>query len=620
MFLKTILRQSSLLLFPAFCLFAQAPPPFFEAEGLDSHMELRWQPAIALGVTGYQLFRSDDGGQSFDLLKAVGPGVVDFIDWTGDEGTNISRQYTIRTLAEGGMIGPFSDTLTATTHVFSDEELLDMVQRYTFRYFWDFAHPQSGMARERNISGNTVTTGGSGFGLLSIITGIERGWITREQGVDRMLQIVSFLQICEKYHGALPHWINGASGQTIPFSAFDNGGDLVETAFMMQGLLISREYFDQNNAIENTLRDVITELWEGVEWDWYRRNNSNVLYWHWSPQYQWQMNFQLRGFNETQITYLLAVASPTHGVPASLYQTGWAGSNYTNNNSYYGYQICCGPFAGGPLFFAHYSFLGFDPRNKKDAYCNYFVRNRNHALIHQAYCNSNPENHEGYSADCWGLTASDNPWGYLAHDPFPPNDNGTIAPTAALASMPYTPQESMKALKHFYRILGDRLWGPYGFYDAFNLNQNWFATSYLAIDQGPIVAMIENHRTGLFWDLFMQAPGIQSAVSAVGFVPDASSTHEAYLKAYGFDAIVRPNPATSGTLVQLELQMLNQGNLQIELFDAVGVKRKDVLNNAVFVTGIHNLELHTTGLEPGLYFLLLKLDGGKTRSLKLSVL
>lgn len=617
--MKTVLHLITLLFFPLASLTAQAPPSSFEAEGYDSHVELHWQASSATGVTGYQLFRSDNGGQSFSLLKALGPGNENYIDWTGDEGANISRQYTIRTLAEGGMIGSYSDTLTASTHIFSDEALLDMVQRYTFRYFWDFAHPQSGMARERNTSGNTVTTGGSGFGLLSIITGIERGWITRQEGVDRMLQIVSFLQICEKYHGALPHWINGATGQTIPFSTYDNGGDLVETAFMMQGLLICREYFDQNNALETNLRDVITDLWEGVEWDWYRRNNSNVLYWHWSPQYQWQMNFQLRGFNETQITYLLAVASPTHGVPASLYQSGWAGSNYTNFNSYYGYQVYCGPYAGGPLFFAHYSFLGFDPRNKKDAYCNYFVRNRNHALIHQSYCNLNPESHDGYSTDCWGLTASDNPWGYQAHDPFPPNDNGTIAPTAALASMPYTPQESLKALKYFYRVLGEQLWGRYGFYDAFNLDQNWFATSYLAIDQGPIVAMIENHRTGLFWDLFMQAPGIQSAVAAVGFIPDASSTEENPLMVYGFDAVLSPNPVFTGQTAHLELQVLFGGEFEVDVVDIKGVLRRVAASQTTFSTGLHNLEIATSGLEPGMYIINLKRTNGKSRSLNLVV-
>jgi hypothetical protein len=343
-----------------------------------------------------------------------------------------------------------------------------------------------------------------------------------------LIQISTFLQlVADRFHGAFPHWMNGNSGDVVPFSQFDNGGDLVETAFLIQGLLAARQYFNQNVPLENSLRNVITDIWEDVEWDWYRKNNSNVLYWHWSPNYNWQMNFPLRGFNEVMITYLLAVASPTHGVPASLYQSGWIAPGYVNGQTYYGYKLDVGPYKGGPLFFAHYSFLGFDPRNKRDAYTNYFTRNRNHTLINRAYCIENPENHQGYSADSWGLTASDNPWGYSAHEATLNSDNGTITPTAALSSMPYTPGVSMEALRHFYRNLGDRLWGYHGFYDAFNLDQNWFASSYLAIDQGPIIGMIENHRSGLLWNLFMANPEIQQAVTAVGFVEDVTATTEA---------------------------------------------------------------------------------------------
>lgn len=401
--------------------------------------------------------------------------------------------------------------------VISDDDLLTIVQQQTFRYFYDFAHPASGMARERNTSGDLVTTGGTGFGIQALIVGASRGFISRAQCVARMETILNFLETADRFHGAWPHWLNGNTGKVIPFSANDNGGDLVETAFLVQGLLTMCQYLNPLVPEESTLINRINALWETVEWDWYRRGGQEVLYWHWSPDKGWAMNLQIRGWNEALIVYVLAAASPTHGIPKSVYDNGWAmNGNIRNGNTYEGYQLPLGPAYGGPLFFAHYSFLGLDPNNLSDAYCsNYFTQNRIHTLINYLYCVRNPKNFVGYSNRSWGLTASDNPGGYNAHSPT--NDLGVITPTAALSSFPYTPDESMQALKFFYYVIGDRLWGPYGFYDAFNITQNWTASSYLAIDQGPIVVMIENYRTGLLWNLFMSAPEIQNGLTALGF-------------------------------------------------------------------------------------------------------
>lgn len=401
--------------------------------------------------------------------------------------------------------------------VISDDALLDLVQERTFRYFWDFAHPVSGLARERNASGDIVTTGGSGFGLMAIIVGVERGFITRQEAVARWQKTVGFLKNnAQRYHGAWAHWLNGSTGITIPFSQRDNGADLVETSFLVQGMLTVRQYLDPNNPVESQLIADIQTLWEEVEWDWFTRGGQNVLYWHWSPNYEWQMNHQIRGYNECLITYFLAAGSPTHAIQPSAYQQGWASNGgINNNNTYYGYQLPMGYSLGGPLFFAHYSYLGLDPRTLKDAYADYWIQNRHHTLINRAYCVANPLNRVGYSSDCWGLTASDNHVGYNAHSPT--NDLGVITPTAALSSFPYTPQESMDALKFFYYQLGDKLWGNYGFYDAFNPGEGWYANSYLAIDQGPIVVMIENHRSGKLWNLFMSAPEVAVGANRLGF-------------------------------------------------------------------------------------------------------
>lgn len=422
------------------------------------------------------------------------------------------KQYRL-TLAQGEYFGVavqkvftlFFTTVDDGSQKFptiTDEALFDLVQEKTFGYFWDYAHPVSGLARERYGSGDTVTSGGSGFGLMALPVGVERGFITRAEAATRLRTILTFLsERAERFHGAFPHWLNGSTGKAIAFSEKDDGGDLVETAFLMEGLLTVSRYFDRED--EADIRSAIDALWRDVEWDWYTRDGQNVLYWHWSPNYGWAMNMPIRGWNEALIVYVLAASSPTHPVGKAAYDNGWGRGGSMR------------PTQNGPLFFAHYSFLGLDPRHLKDAYADYWEQNVAHARYNYEYCVRNPGGHAGYGADCWGLTASDYPQGYTASSPS--SDSGTIAPTAAIASFPYTPEESLAALHTFYYIYGDRLFGPYGFYDAFNLDSSWFASSYIAIDQGPILVMLENYRSGLLWHLFMQNADIQQGLTTLGF-------------------------------------------------------------------------------------------------------
>ncbi|EPR69827.1 glucoamylase family protein [Cyclobacterium qasimii] len=394
--------------------------------------------------------------------------------------------------------------------------LLTLVQQQTFNYFWDFAHPASGMIRERNTSGDIVTTGGTGFGMMAIIVGIERGFITRNEGVKRWAKVVAFLSKADKFHGAWPHWMNGSTGKVIPFSLSDDGGDIVETALLIQGLLTVKEYLNPLNATEKEIRDNIDDLWEAVEWDWYTRGGQNKLFWHWSPANEWIMNLAVTGYNEALIVYVLAASSSTYPIDAEVYHKGWAGEGkIINGNNYFGHLLPLGTPMGGPLFFSHYSFLGLDPRPLRDQYADYWEQNVSHSLIHLAYSEQNSLGYVGYGSEIWGLTASDNHLGYGAHSPT--NDIGVIAPTAALSSMPYTPEASMAALELYYYGLGDKLWGQHGFHDAFNLTEDWFADSYLAIDQGPIIIMIENHRTGLLWKYFMQNQEVKDGLDKLGF-------------------------------------------------------------------------------------------------------
>lgn len=402
----------------------------------------------------------------------------------------------------------------------SDSALLDLVQKQTFSYFWDFAHPVSGLARERsnesfNYGDEVVTTGGTGFGIMSVIVATERGWIARDTAARFLLKMVNFLLKADSYHGVFPHWLNGATGKTIPFSRKDDGADLVESSFLFQGLLTARQYFTSDNPTERELRNRINWIWNEVEWNWFT-NNQEVLFWHWSPNNGWAMNFAVRGFNECLIMYVLAAAADRYPVNASVYHNGWAQSNFfKNGKKFYDIELPLGFDYGGPLFFSHYSFLGLDPRGLKDRYADYWVQNQHHTLINREHCVRNPKQFKGYGTNCWGLTASDTYNGYDAHSPT--NDHGTITPTAALSAFPYTPEYSMQALRHFYDNLGDKIWSQYGFVDAFNETQQWYANSHLAIDQGPIIVMIENHRSGLLWNLFMSCPEVQRGLSKLGF-------------------------------------------------------------------------------------------------------
>lgn len=409
----------------------------------------------------------------------------------------------------------------------TESEILDDIQRTTLNYMWDGAEPTSGLARERiHLDGvyplndkDVITTGGSGFGIAGLLVGIDRGFINRGEGVKRFTKIVDYLAKAERFHGIWSHWIDGPIGKAKPFGKKDDGGDIVESSFLMISLLCVREYFKNGNQEEKELTNRINQLWREMEFDWYTQGGQDVIYWHWSPNYGWEMNFPLEGYNECLITYILAAASPTHSVSAQAYHKGWASSGgIKSKEKPFGIPLEVkhngAEKMGGPLFWAQYSWIGLDPRNLKDQYADYWKVVRNHALVNYTYCVRNPRGYKGYGPNCWGLTASYSTNGYSAHAPH--NDLGVITPTAALSSFPYTPRESMAALKYFYSK-GNWLWGKYGFYDAFSEQDNWTAPHYLAIDQCIIAPMIENYRTGLLWRLFMNAPEIQNGLKKLGF-------------------------------------------------------------------------------------------------------
>ncbi len=497
------------------------------AQGHDSRVDLKWAPSSDPTLRGHNIYRADSEDGPFELInRSVHPLHI-YSDFFGEN--NRTFYYRVTHVGKDGSESQPSRVVSATSSAMTDEQLLTSIQEAAFRYFWDFADPASGLAREGYYTHpcETCTTGGTGFGLMTIMVGADRGFVSRSQAAERLLKMVRFLEEkADRYHGVWSHWLHCTTGETIPFSGpADNGGDLVETAFLIQGMLTVGQYFDRENPVENELRERITRLWKEVEWDWYLREPGNKrLYWHWSPNHHWKMNHQFVGFNECMITYLLAIASPTHSIPAEYYYEGWVSElqHYADGKQYFGITKPVGRSMSEPLFFTHYSFLGLDPNRFNDRFCNYYENNRNTTLINRAYCIDNPGKHKGYGEGLWGLTASLNPDGYKAHAPGINRDDGTIAPTAAICAIPYTPKESMAAIRHLYHEYGKQIWGPFGFYDAFNLDRDWVSPGNLAIDQGPMVPMIENYRTKLCWKMFMSNPEIELMLEKMQDSTDSS--------------------------------------------------------------------------------------------------
>ncbi len=574
-------------------------PQNIAVSGHESRIDIRWDQNIDTVTVGYYIYRASNLNGPYSRISETPHEVNVYSDYLGQNDQTYYYYTTAVNLSYEE--SPPSDTVSATSYLMTEEELLISVQEAMFRYFYDYGHPVSGLARERKSSGDVCASGGTGFGLMALMVGAENGFVSRDSAATRVLKILKFLQEdAARYHGAWAHWINGKTGETIPFSQYDDGGDLVETAYLIQGILTIRQYFNLDNPAENEIRSRANQMWETVEWDWYRRTlSSNVLYWHWSPNHQWAMNMPVVGFNEAMIVYLLAIASPTHPVPASLYYDGWAGPvNYANGKSFYGYTQWVGPDYGGPLFFTHYSFLGFDPRNKSDQFCNYFENNRNTSLIHREYCIENPLSHTGYDSLVWGLTASDEPGGYSAHAPYA-NDNGTITPTAAISAMPYTPEESIATLKHFYFELGPQLWGEFGFKDAFHLGQDWFAQSFIAIDQGPMIIMIENYRTALCWNTFMSSPEIPTMLDAIGWSVGIEDQSDPIATYYELSQNY-PNPFNSETIIEFKLG--KSANISLEVHNVLGQMVQSIYKDKKLKAGKYKTRVYTENLPSGIYF------------------
>lgn len=529
------------------------PRPAPELQGIRAlgrygRVDLIWaQPSSPAGNEGageeplfFEIERRGPGETSFRRInKLLWTTNVygDFIGMMG--GTYAYRVRGIRVSEDGKekTYSAWSPVVEASPRGATPESLMMEVQEASFRYFYNWRHPVSGLAREKTpprqietINNLTLrylrqvrdskqlcTTGATGMGMFNLVVGVERGFITRGEGIAWALQMLQFLSSkAERFHGAFSHWLEGDTGRTLPFAGpEDNGADTVETAFLASGFIVLREYFTGDDAAEKEIRQLADGLWRDIEWDWFTRGEGQgaPLYWHWSPNYGWDKEVPVRGFNEAAILYVLAVASPTHAIRPDSYRKAWQHTGYGSTREAFGIPMTLGHKLGPPLFFTHYSYLGLDPRRISYRGETYYEHFRKFCQVQVKYAASKANVFKGYGP-LWGLTASSGPKGYGVYSPGE-KDDGTIAPTAALSSMPYLPKEGYAFLENLYLKYARELWKDYGFTDAFNLTQQWVSPLLLGIDAGPIAPMIENARTALCWKIFMKAPEVQAGLKTI---------------------------------------------------------------------------------------------------------
>jgi hypothetical protein len=483
----------------------------------DRSVTLHWAPIVDSHLAGYHVYRVSAATGLLEQPRSLLL-TNHFVDFGVENG--LTYRYWVRAVDTGGWESPDSATIMVTPHVLNDEAFLDLVQRTAFDYFWYETNPQNGLVKDRSSDASLASIAAVGFGLSALTVGIDRGWISREAGRDRVLTTLAFLWNSPQgpeagvtgYKGFYYHFLDMQTGRRVQDAELST----IDTALLLGGVLHVQQYFDQLDATEAKIRALANDLYRRVEWSWMQVRLEKMCH-GWTPETGF-LPYDWGGYNEAMILYLLALGSPTFPISANAW-TAWT-SSYAWQ-THYGQAFVVFP----PLFGHQYSHLWIDFRNIQDAYMrdkglDYFENSRRATLANRAYAIANPHGWADYGENVWGLTASDIPSSYRARGAPPPeSDDGTITPTAAGGSFAFTPRESLAALRYMYATYRTQLWGPYGFKDAFNPTQKWFATDYLAIDQGPIALMIENYRTGRIWNVFMQHTAIQRGLERAVFTP-----------------------------------------------------------------------------------------------------
>jgi hypothetical protein len=484
----------------------------------DRSIILHWDPIVDSHLAGYHIYRVPSATGLVEEQQRVTLRTNHFVDFDVENGS--AYRYWVRAVNTDGRESPDSGTISATPHVLDDGAFLDLVQHTAFDYFWYETNPQNGLVKDRSSYTSLSSIAAVGFGLSALTVGIDRGWISREVGRARVLTTLTFLwnsphgpeADATGYNGFYYHFLDMQTGRRDG----DTELSTIDTALLLGGVLHVQEYFDQLDATEARIRTLADALYRRVDWPWMQVRSVKLCH-GWKPETGF-LPHDWGGYNEAMILYLLALGSPTFPISPQAW-TAWT-SSY-DWQTHYGQAFVVFP----PLFGHQYSHVWVDFRNIQDTYMrakglDYFENSRRATLANRAYAIANPHGWADYGENVWGLTASDIPSSYSARGAPPPErDDGTITPTAAGGSFAFTPHESLAALRHMYATYRTQIWGPYGFKDAFNPSMKWFATDYLGIDQGPIVLMIENYRSGRIWHVFMQHPAIQRGLEHAGFAP-----------------------------------------------------------------------------------------------------
>ena len=450
---------------------------------------------------------------------------------------------------------------------------------------------------------------------MVILTGIERGWITRKEGAKRILTLVRYLNKAERIKGAWSHWMN-IEGQPVKFGKQIESGDLVETSFMMMGLYAAQAYLTENNSVEKEIRKTVDSFRQTIQWSDFVHNGD--LYWLWERTNE-TFTLPLRGYNEALVTYILALGAPDkYAIDADVYKNGWQqnGKIFKPRQSHYGYPFVMGANLSGPLFLSHYSFLGMNPKAMQDKYVDYQQYGTYHAMIHRHYCMEEAPKEYQYNAFNWGLSAGSGPnqpvkKGYKPRTP--KRDDGVIAPTAALSSMPYTPFYSIQMLLNLHDNY-PQLRTPGGFGDGYSLVDNWFFKGRIAIDQGPIVIMIENYRSGFLWELLanhpdikkgMEKAGIHLPIHPTGFPYAIADTRTGY-----YDMIRHPDRRK----YELDFYLEKAGTVSFQITDETGTKVLSEIQTKKYPEGLNQLPFDGTGLKETKRCIIRLIENGKAKA------
>jgi hypothetical protein len=404
------------------------------------------------------------------------------------------------------------------------------LEERTFGFFWNTATPSTGLVPDRFPAKSFSSIAAVGFGLTAYPIGVERHYITREQARDRVLTTLRFLTTVPNEHGFLYHFLDPQTGQR----ANDSEVSTVDTALLLGGVLFCESYFDTSDLKEVEIRRLADELYRRVDWTWAQPHPPAVSL-AWTPEAGFNA-VDWHGYNEAMLVYVLALGSPVHPIADDAW-AAWTSTYDRTWGTYYGETH----LSFGPLFGHQFSHVWIDFRGIRDAYMqqhgiDYFENSRRATLAQQRYAIDNPMKWVDYGENVWGLSACDGPanirqpyrseerrfYGYTARGAGLGynRDDGTLSPAALVSSLPFAPELVIPAALEIHRRYGSKLYSTYGFLDAFNPSfgaSGWFDQVYLGLDQGPILAMIENYRTGLVWSVMRRNPYVQRGLQRAGF-------------------------------------------------------------------------------------------------------